>query len=452
MAERRLLIVEDDPGVANSLRWSFTEYQVFTAGDRQDAVQEVAARRPAVVTLDLGLPPKADDVTEGLATLEQILAIAPHTKVIVVTGDDQRENAVRAVALGAFDYYEKPIDAQILRLIVSRAFRIHELEAENSRTSAGGKVDFHGIITGSPAMLELCRMLEKVAPTELSILLLGESGTGKEMFARAIHRISARRNAPLVAINCAAIPDTLLESELFGYEKGAFSGAAQRTIGKIETAQGGTLFLDEIGDMPVALQAKLLRFIQERVLERIGGRQQIQADVRIISATHRNLKSCIGQGSFREDLFYRLSEIVFQIPALRERGNDALVLADHFVETFSAKQGKRGMSLSPSAARTIAEYQWPGNVRELENRIKRAIALSDGASIGVADLDLAVDDGPAPHQAVAGNGLRKIREDVEREALKSALDEAHGNVSAAARILGISRSTLYNLIKQQKLR
>ncbi len=350
-SKRTLLIVEDDPGLQSQLRWSLDDYNVLLATDRESALAHLRRSEPPVVTLDLGLPPDADGTSEGFATLEQILSLAPETKVIVVTGTDDRNNAVRAVGMGAYDFYQKPIDAEILSLIVDRAFRLHTLERENrlfNRQRGGSPLD--GIIAASESMLKVCRTVEKVAPTSVGVLLLGESGTGKELLAQALHSLSPRADKGFIAINCAAIPDTLLESELFGYEKGAFTGAAKQTKGKIEYADSGTLFLDEVGDLPLGLQSKLLRFLQQRVIERLGGREEIPVDVRVVCATHQDLPELVKQGTFREDLYYRISEITIKIPALRERAGDAALLAQSFVETLQPPARAQHEGAQPGGA------------------------------------------------------------------------------------------------------
>ncbi|MBT6276961.1 MAG: PEP-CTERM-box response regulator transcription factor, partial [Chromatiales bacterium] len=373
------MVVEDDPGLQSQLKWCFEDYQVHVAGDREAAVSQVRRLEPPVVTLDLGLPPDPANASEGLATLQQILALAPRTKIIVVTGNDDRENAIRAVALGAYDFYQKPIDPDILGLIVDRAYQLFELEQENRRlTERAVATPLNGVIAASPEMTKVCRMIEKVAPTDASVLLLGESGTGKEILTRALHDTSRRGNERLVVINCAAIPENLLESELFGYERGAFTGANKKTIGKIEYADGGTLFLDEIGDLPQSLQAKLLRFLQERTVERVGGREEIPVDVRVVCATHQDLTERIKEGIFREDLFYRISEVSVHIPPLRERSGDALLLAQAFVKRYAAEHGRNIRGLSDDAMNAVQAYEWPGNARELENRMKRAVIMAEG--------------------------------------------------------------------------
>ena len=439
-----LLVVEDDAGLQRQLRWAYEDYEVLIAGDRESAIEQLKARKPDVVTLDLGLPPDADGTSEGFATLEEIMAVAPHTKVIVASGHGARDNARRAIALGAFDFYMKPVDIDELGFIVSRAFHVAQLEAENRRLAAGASASpLANLITASPDMLKVSAMVERVAPTDVSVLLLGASGTGKEVLARGIHTASTRCNGPFVAINCGAIPENLLEAELFGYERGAFTGAVKTTEGKIELAQGGTLFLDEVGDIPLPLQVKLLRFIQERVIERVGGRKSIEVDTRIVCATHRNLKKMIADGAFRDDLYYRIAEVTISIPPLREREGDAALLANHFLRRYTAdRPGSAQLRFGPGALAAINLHSWPGNVRELENRVKRAVIMADGASITAADLDLA--DSP---DAVLQT-LRESRMSSDRRAITAALTAASGSISQAARLLGISRPTLYDMIRE----
>lgn len=444
-----LLVVEDDPGLQSQLKWSLDGFDVKIASDRASALAEVKRLRPAVVTLDLGLPPDADGATEGLATLEQILLVAPETKIIVVSGNDDRENAVRAVALGAYDFYQKPIESEILRLIVERAFHVYQLEEENRRLSAKQTGSpLAGLVASSPQMLKTCRTVEKVAPTGVTTLLLGESGTGKELIARALHDLSSRSKGPFVAINCAAIPDTLLESELFGYERGAFTGAAKQTRGKIEYADGGTLFLDEVGDLPMTLQVKLLRFLQERIIERLGGRQEIPVDVRVICATHQDLPELVKEGKFREDLYYRISEITIRIPPLREREGDALLLARTFLDKYSEEHRRNLRGFAPDAVTAIESYQWPGNVRELENRMKRAVIMAEGNRITAEELELS----PAQGADELHLNLREVREAAERAAVQRALSLFNGNVSQAADALGVSRPTMYDLLNKYGLK
>ena len=444
---RTLLIVEDDPGLQSQLRWYFEGYEVLVAEDRESAVNLVRRHEPPVVTLDLGLPPDPANATEGLEALDQILSAAPHTKVIVVTGNDDRDNAVRAVGRGAYDFYQKPVDPEVLGLIVDRAYNLFELEEENRRLARKERPSpLAGIIAASSEMTRVCRMVEKVAPTSATVLLLGESGTGKELLARALHGLSPRAEQRFVAINCAAIPETLLESELFGYEKGAFTGAAKQTLGKIEYAHKGTLFLDEIGDLPMSLQAKLLRFLQERVIERVGGREEIPVDVRVIGATHQDLGQLIEEGRFREDLYYRLSEISLRIPPLRERTGDAVLLARHFLDLFGRDHGRSLRGFTEHALAAIETYPWPGNARELENRVKRAVIMAENNRIAAEDLELLV-----PEESMPLN-LRQVREEAERRAIERALALYNGNVSQAADILGVSRPTLYDLVKKYDLR
>ena len=443
---KTLLLIEDDLGLQSQLRWSFDSYEVVVAENRADAITQLRRFEPRVVTLDLGLPPDPANASEGLATLEEILRLAPYTKVIVVTGNDDRENALRAVAAGAYDYYQKPVDAQILGLIVARAFHLYELEEENRRLAQHGRQSpLEGIIASSPSMLKLCRTIEKIAPTNVTTLILGESGTGKELVARALHALSGRGDRPFVAINCAAIPENLLESELFGYEKGAFTGAVKQTKGKIEYAEGGTFFLDEVGDLPLSLQAKILRFLQERVIERVGGRTEIPVDVRVICATHRELPAQITDGRFREDLYYRISEITLAVPPLREREGDVLVLARALLDRY-CKEHKRSQvrGFSSEALGALQHHPWPGNVRELENKIKRAAIMAEGSLINAEDMDLIAAD----VQPIEIFNLRQVRDEAERKAVQRALLHTENNISQAADQLGISRPTLYDLMNK----
>lgn len=440
-----LLVVEDDPGLQSQLKWAFEGFDVKVAGDRDSAIAELRRYEPPVVTLDLGLPPDADGASEGLATLEQILALAPDTKVIMVSGNEERENAVKAVGMGAYDFYQKPVEPDILALIVGRAYRLYQLEQENRRLAAKGTDSpLAGLIAASPQMLKVCRTIEKVAPTDATTLVLGESGTGKELIARALHDLSPRKDKRFVALNCAAIPETLLESELFGYEKGAFTGAAKQTKGKIEYADGGTLFLDEIGDLPMALQVKFLRFLQERVIERLGGRQEIPVDVRVVCATHRDLPKRVESGDFREDLYYRVSEITVKIPPLRERDGDAILLARTFLHRFAEQNGRSLRGFAQDAVAAIAAHRWPGNVRELENKVKRAVIMAEGNRISAEELELEV---PEQGERLELN-LRTVRDRAERAAVQRALSLYEGNISQAAEALGVSRPTLYDLLNK----
>ncbi|MFS0736153.1 PEP-CTERM-box response regulator transcription factor [Sphingomonas sp. 1P06PA] len=450
MADDRpvLLVIEDDAGLARQLRWAYEGHDVVIAPDRAAAIDALRLHEPAVVTLDLGLPPDPDGTSEGFATLDAILALKSDTKVIVASGHGARESARRAIAAGAWDFYQKPVDIDALGLIVARAFHVHALEAENARFAAAtgdSAPVLGGMITGAPEMLKVVRTIERVAAADVSVMLLGASGTGKELLARGLHASSPRNAGPFIAINCAAIPETLLEAELFGHEKGAFTGAIKTTEGKIEQAQGGTLFLDEIGDVPLPLQVKLLRFIQERVIERIGGRKPIPVDVRIVSATHQNVDAMVAVGRFREDLYYRLAEIVVRIPTLAERTGDPALLARHFLTRFARTMNPQVRGFSPDALAALAAHGWPGNVRELENRVKRAVIMADGKLILGSDLDLS--DGAEPEPL----NLRAAREIADRRAIREALARAEGNISATAKLLGISRPTLYDLLKQYDL-
>ena len=445
---RALLIVEDDLALQKQIKWSLDRFESVTAHDRDSAIAQARRHQPAVVTMDLGLPPDPDSVSEGFKLLEQLLALDGDIKVIVLTGQNDRANALRAVAMGAYDFFAKPFEPELLNLTVERAFRLAELQAENRRLQLAYQPDaLAGLTTRDPGMLRVCRTIEKVASSNATVLLLGESGTGKELLARGLHQASPRKSGKFVAINCAAIPENLLESELFGYEKGAFTGAAKMTLGKIETASGGTLMLDEIGDLPFSLQAKLLRFLQERTIERIGGRSEIGVNVRVLCATHRNLRELIAEGTFREDLFYRLSEIVITIPPLRDRTGDAALLAHAFVQRFARQNGRDRLSLGEDALDAIARHRWPGNVRELENCIKRAVIMADGNTIGADDLGLEPSDAPP----VPFN-LRQAREEAERRAVLTVMAHVDGNVARAADLLGVSRPTLYDLLNRLGLR
>jgi two-component system NtrC family response regulator len=439
--KQSILVVEDDPGLQKQIKWSLEQYDVTTAATRDEAINQLRRQEPAVVLLDLGLPPDPDGATEGLAALEQILALAPATKVIVVTGNLDRTNAVKAVGLGAFDFFQKPFDPDVLSIMVSRAFHVHSLEVENVRLRSAATSPLQGLITNDDAMLKVCRMVEKVAPSNATVLLLGESGTGKEVLARAVHSLSPRADKRFVAINCAAIPENLLESELFGYEKGAFTGASKTTPGKIETAHQGTLFLDEIGDLPLPLQAKLLRFLQERVIERLGGRSEIPVDVRVVCATHQNLQDMIRDGRFREDLFYRLTEITVTIPPLRERHGDAILLAQAFLERHAQEQNRSLKGFTPDALKVLDTHTWPGNVREMENLIKRAVIMSDGPMVNAEDIGL----NPQAAREEPLN-LRQVRDEAERQAIIRAMARTGNNVAQASELLGISRPTLYDLM------
>ena len=445
--ERPLLIVDDDPGLLRQLRWAFSDHKVYPASTRQEATDLVRKNPVPVAIVDLGLPPDPDGASEGLAILADILTIAPAAKVIIATGNETREHALRAIALGAYDFYQKPIDIDVLQLIVARAERIFDLEAENRRlleATAASPID--GIIASGPEMLTVLRNIEKMAPTDVAVLLRGESGTGKELLARAVHKLSARAREPFVSINCAAIPETLLESELFGYEKGAFTGALKQTIGRIESADRGTLFLDEIGDVPLPMQVKLLRFLQDQVVERIGGRNPVQVDVRIVCATNQDLNLMMAEGRFREDLYYRLNEVTVQVPPLRERAADVVVLASFFLNRFATEYGRLARGFRATALAALRDHPWSGNVRELENRIKRAVVMTDGPLLSAADLGLTT-----PGEDTQSLTIRDARARAEREVLQLALAQAGSNLSKAAKLLGISRPTLYDLMQQHRI-
>ena len=445
MAKPRLLVVEDDPGLQKQLQWRFDGYEVLLAGSREAALAQLRRHAPAVVTLDLGLPPDPDGASEGLAALQQMLALAPDTRIIILSGNQDRAHALKAIALGAYDFHQKPFDADMLALVIARAYYLHAMQQENRRMlQTQTDSPLAGIVSRDAGMLKLCRNVEKVAPSTASVMLLGESGSGKEVIARALHALSGRSAQRFVAINCAAIPEQLLESELFGHEKGAFTGASRQTPGKIELADGGTFFLDEIGDMPLALQSKLLRFLQQRVIERVGGREEIAVDVRIVCATHQDLMALAASGRFRDDLYYRLGEIVLRIPPLRERSGDSLLLAHHFRNRYCTSEGRSGLHFSSEALQRIEAHDWPGNVREVENCIRRAVIMCDGAQIGAADLGLPCSTAASGE---ANLSLRQAREAAEYDAMARALARSDGNIARAAELLGVSRPTLYDLMR-----
>ena len=442
-AKPKLLIVEDDEGLRSQYRWAFPACEVLMAGARPMAVAMVQKERPPVVIMDLGLPPDPDGVSEGFATVEQVLHIAPETKIIVVTGNGERKNALKAVSLGAYDFCEKPVELEVLSTIIDRGLNLHRLEDENRRLSAmPARSPIERIVTANQAMLKVCRDVEKLAGTHVPVLLLGESGTGKEALAQALHELGPRAKQPFVAINCGAIPENLLESELFGHERGAFTGAVKQTIGKIESANRGTLFLDEIADLPHPLQVKLLRFLQDQIIERIGGRQRIQVDVRIVSATNTSLEDRVSEGTFRGDLFYRMNAVTIRIPPLRDRGGDALLLANYFLSRFNREFGRNIRGFTEAAAAALSVHAWPGNVRELENRLKRAVVMTERRMLDAADLELA----PASETSQPLD-LRAARLRAEYEVLQLALARANGTLSVAAKLLGISRPTLYGLME-----
>ncbi len=446
---RRLLIVEDDPGLQSQMRWCFSDdLEVAVAGDYDTAMTSLRRLEPEVVTLDLGLPPDPGGASEGFRLLEDIQRLAPRTKIIVVTGREDKENAVKAIGMGASDFYQKPLDPDILTFVVNRAFRLAELERENQELATRGNgTSIKGIVAASPQMLTVCRTLEKVAPTDVTTLINGETGTGKELLARALHDLSGRSCQPFAAINCAAIPENLLESELFGFEKGSFTGATQTKKGKIESANGGTLFLDEIGDMPMALQAKLLRFLQERVVDRVGSVKPVPVDVRVVCATHRDLSELIQSGDFREDLYYRVAEITLDIPALRDRDGDALLIAQSLLKDLGKQMDRPNLSFSDDAVKAINNYGWPGNVREMINKVKRATIMAEGRRITADDLQLAKSCDGADNQL----NLRQVRENAERQAITTALQSCGYNMAQASRLLGITRPTLYNLTDKYRI-
>lgn len=447
--KRSLLIIEDDLGLQNQLKWSFDSYEVRTADDRESAIDIVKKHQPAVITLDLGLPPDPGGTTEGFETLKAIQSISPYSKVIVITGNDQAEVPVKSIAQGAYDYYQKPIDPDMLGLVIDRAFKLFDLEEENRkllRLDVTNPLD--GIIAVSPEMHAVCRTVERVAETDITTLVLGESGTGKDVIARAIHRNSARVKQPFIAVNSAAIPENLLESELFGHEKGAFTGADRQVKGKVELADGGTFFLDEIGDIPMSLQPKLLRFLQERVIERVGGRTEIPVDVRVICATHQDLEQLIQDGKFRQDLFYRINEITIQVPPLNQRRGDIRVLANTFMQRYAHEMKRNLSGFTDTALAAMEAYKWPGNVRELESRVKRAVLMSTTTQVTEQDLELK-NDGEITQTI---KPLREIRNTAERKAIVNALAEAGGNVSKAAELLEITRPTLYSLLNKFDLK
>ncbi len=446
----KLLVVEDDEGLQAQLKWAYEDFDVTIAGDRESALAALRSEEPAVVTLDLGLPPDPDGTTEGFAVLDAIMALRPETKVIVASGHGARESALKAIEHGAYDFYQKPVDIEALGLIVRRALNLSRIEEENRRLAGQvgeEKTVLGGLITAAPEMVKVARTIERVANANVSVMLLGASGTGKELLARGVHDSSDRKDGAFVAINCAAIPENLLESELFGHEKGAFTGAVKTTEGKIEQAHGGTLFLDEVGDIPLPLQVKLLRFLQERTIERIGGRKPIAVDTRIVCATHQDLETMIADGGFREDLFYRLAEIVVKIPTLAERPGDATLLAKAFLNRFASEMNPQVKGFASDALAAIDGWNWPGNVRELENRVKRAVIMADGKMVGAGDLDLESGDEESPEVL----NLKSAREQTDRKVIRHALARSEGNISSTAKLLGISRPTLYDLLKQYDL-
>ena len=448
---KKLLIIEDDPGLQSQLRWCFNDFEVLLADDEESALKAFKTSSPQVVTLDLGLPPDPGGFSVGFKILGKILTLAPDTKVIVVTGQEDREHALNAIALGAYDFFNKPVDAKSLSLVVDRAYHLFEIEQENKallEKSFTSPLD--GVIASSASMLKTCQIVEKIAPSDLSVLVLGESGTGKEVIAKALHNLSQYSEGKYVAINCAAIPANLLESELFGHEKGSFTGASSQKIGKIETANNGTLFLDEIGDMPLDLQAKLLRFLQERVIERVGGTKEIAINTRVICATHRSIKDMIKENLFREDLFFRISDIVIELPPLREREDDIILLANFFLKKYAEQQNKAIKGLSSSAEDLLMNYECKGNVRELDQIMRRAVIMTDSNLLQAEDLniDISADQAIETDNDSDTLNLKIIRNTAERRAIRRALQASDNNISDAAKLLDITRPTLYSLIER----
>jgi two-component system NtrC family response regulator len=443
----RVLVVDDDLGIQKQLKWALSEFDTIFAADRSSAIAQLRRFEPTVVTLDLGLPPDPANASEGLKTLQEIMALLPRTKVIVVTGNNEKENALKAINMGAYDFYQKPIDSDTINILIKRALNLAELENEN-RLLTLSTPSMGRIIGNSDAIQAISRKAEKIALTDITALLLGESGTGKEVFARSIHEHSNRKTKPFVAINCASIPENLLESELFGYEKGAFTGANKTTLGKIETAQGGTLFLDEIGDMPLGLQAKMLRFLQERVIERVGGRSEIPVDIRVVCATHRDLQSMVKEETFREDLFYRVGEIIISIPPLRDRDDDVVLLARIFLNQYKDEYGTKTTGFSDEAIEAMLSHSWPGNIRELQNKLKSAVVLAEGSVINADDLGLITKIKDATPMVL---NLREVRELAESKAIRRAYHQSDQNISKTAELLGVTRPTLYSLIDKYHL-
>ncbi len=447
----RLLLIDDDPDIRSQMRWALeSEYQVLPAGDRASGLAVFEAHRPPVCLLDLGLPPRPADPTEGFATLAALLEVEPNLKVIIISGQGEKQHAIRAVGAGAYDFLCKPVDAGELRIILRRCFHVAQLEAEYRRLQSQVEGEsFEAMLGTSPGMQQVFQVIRKVAPSDAPVLVLGESGTGKEMAGRAIHRLSLRRDGPFIAINCGAIPENLLESELFGHEKGAFTGAHTTRPGRFEMANRGTLFLDEIGELPAPLQVKLLRFLQDGQVERVGGRKTIPVDTRVVAATNSDLKAALAAGTFREDLYYRLAVVVLCLPPLREREGDILLLARSFLQRVAAQSGRDGLSFDERALRALQAHAWSGNVRELENRVKRAVIMAEGRQIRPEDLELEIarTERPAPPTT-----LREAREQLEREMVGRALARHGGKVAPAAAELGVSRPTLYELIEKLGLK
>jgi two-component system NtrC family response regulator len=445
MTKTRLLIVDDDEDIRTQMKWALcSDYDLVTAGDRAGALAAFTAARPAVTLLDLGLPPRPNDPDEGLEVLSAVLALDPLAKVIVVSGQGDKRNALRAVGAGATDFLCKPVDMDQLALVLQRCVYMAELEQEYRAMQHSARPDvFENMIGANPQMQAVFEMIRKVAPTSASVLILGESGTGKEMVAQALHRRSSRSSGPFVAINCNTIPENLLESELFGHEKGAFTGADAQRKGHIESAAGGTLFLDEIGELPASVQVKLLRFLQEKCFQRVGGRQEIQSDARVLAATNRNLRESAADGKFREDLYFRLAVVVIKVPPLRERGDEIILMSKAFLRDYGTEHAKTGLTFAPDALRALSLHSWPGNVRELQNRVQRAVIMADGKRVTARDLELTDTLSALPSQT-----LKEARESVEREMIQDALRRHRGKITSAAVELGVSRPTLYELMEK----
>jgi two-component system NtrC family response regulator len=438
-----LLVVDDDADLRGQMRWALAdEFEVSLAGDREEALARARDDQPAVITLDLGLPPHPGGVEEGFATLEALRFADAAAKVVVITGREERAHALRAVDQGAYDFFVKPIDVEELKVVLRRALKLHALERENRELRQQTASDFEGMLGTSSRMQEVYASIRKVATVDAPVLVLGESGTGKELAAHAIHRLSARAAGPFVPINCGAIPEALLESELFGHEKGSFTGAHAQRRGRIETASGGTLFLDEIGELPTSLQVKLLRFLQDHKVERVGGRATIAVDVRVVTATNADLPKLLAEGRFREDLYYRIGVVTLSMPPLRDREDDVVMIAETFARRYAADAGRKLTGFAKDAVAAMRAHAWPGNVRELENRARRAAVMAEGPRITAADLEL--EKGATS----ARQGLRELRAGLERDTIKAALKRNRGNISQTATELGISRPTLYGLLSK----
>lgn len=448
MEKDRILIVDDEEEIRKQLKWALSaDYEVMEAPDKGSALDLVREKRPHLATLDISLDASSKDGCEGMELLGEALGIDPKLKVIMLTGNDNRELSLRAIKMGAYDYYVKPINLEELKVIFKRALYIQKLEQQNERLvmELEERHKFENIIGSSSGMREVFNVVKRVSPTDVTVLINGESGTGKELVARAIHYCSPRKDKPLGVINCGAIPENLLESELFGHERGSFTDAYAQKIGKLELANQGTVFLDEIGEMSLALQVKILRFLQERVIERVGGSEQIELDVRIVAATNSDLKKKIQEGAFREDLYYRLSVVTISLPPLRERGEDIALLAEHYLSRFSKENNKQIKGFSREAIKALSGYLWPGNVRELENKLKRAVILANNHQITLEDLGL---EAGKDNQARL---LKKAREQLDIKFIQEALAKNKGNVSQSAREIGISRVSFYDLLKKYRI-